>query len=99
MLGGCKIIDFKRSDLTSAVSGSSPASVKIEGVYDSIESNYGKMTVISGLVIDNFAFNEFAANIGITGSNYNIIVENNPAEYYIVQIDQSDNVTATKYTE
>lgn len=99
MLGGYKIIDFKRSKLTSSASGSSPPSVKIGGVYDSIESNYGKMAVISGLVIDDFAFNEFTANIGITGTNYNIIVENNPAEYYIVQIDQNDNVTATKYTE
>lgn len=41
--GGYKIIDFKDKNLTS--------SPTIDGIYDSIENNYRKPLLLSGLVI------------------------------------------------
>ena len=46
--GGYKIIDFKNTAITTG------AGVAIKGIYESIENNYGKMTIASGLNIDSY---------------------------------------------
>ena len=48
--GGYKIIDFKNKAITTGVG------VAIKGIYESIETNYGKMTIASGLNIDGIEY-------------------------------------------
>ena len=48
--GGYKIIDFKNTAITTGVG------VVIKGIYESIENNYGKMTIASGLNIDGIEY-------------------------------------------
>ena len=48
MKGGYKLINMKNVNVT--VGGSA---VKIDGIYDSIEHNYRKPTIVTGLVIDS----------------------------------------------
>ena len=45
--GGYKLIDFKETNITLAT----PSTIK--GVYEAIENNYRKPTLITGLVIGN----------------------------------------------
>ena len=46
MIGGYQILNFNNVSLTSG------SGVKIEGVYDTLEGNYRKPILISGLVIE-----------------------------------------------
>lgn len=98
MRGGYKLINFLDFAITSVNSGSSPTPTTIPGVYEALESNYGKMTVVHGLNIDTVQFSDFAANISTVESKYTFICEYDPASYFVVQITKEDAVTAVKYS-
>lgn len=65
MKGGYKIIDFKGINLT--VGGNA---VKIPGVYEALEANYRKPTLIEGFVVGNVERTARFAVFGIDGQNF-----------------------------
>lgn len=67
MKGGYQIIDFKERNLTGN-------SVIIPGVYESIEGNYYKPILLSGLVIDGIERSSVFAIPQIIGGNYEFFV-------------------------
>lgn len=91
--GGYKLIDFKETNITL----STPAIIK--GVYDAIEHNYRKPTLITGLVVGsvekedtfvNFEHGENAYNglLGMTANN----------KVLFITITNKDAVTITENT-
>lgn len=65
MKGGYKIIDLKGNDLTSTST--------IDGIYESIEGNYRKALLLSGIVIDDVEKDDTFVTANVTGDNYVII--------------------------
>lgn len=90
--GGYKLIDFKETDIT--VGG---AAVTISGVYASIENNYRKPTLITGLSIDGvekedcFINFEHGVNVynGFMGMNAN-------NKILFISVTNQDLVTITE---
>lgn len=91
--GGYKLIDFKENNIVLATS------TTIKGVYDAIEHNYRKPTLITGLVVDsvekedtfvNFEHGENVYNglLGMTANN----------KVLFVTITNEDVVTITENT-
>lgn len=91
--GGYKLIDFKENNIVL----SKPTTIK--GVYEAIEHNYRKPTLITGLVIDsvekedtfvNFEHGENVYNglLGMTASN----------KVLFITITNKDAVTITENT-
>lgn len=66
--GGYKIIDFK--DTPFEVGG---ATMRIEGIYDSIEASYRKSILLSGLVVEGKEVNDIFAAPVVNESNYEFI--------------------------
>lgn len=61
--GGYKIIDLKGIDVTQST-------MMIEGIYESIESNYGKPLLISGIVIDGVEKDDVFVQATLNGTAY-----------------------------
>lgn len=62
--GGYKIINLKGVSLKSGVSQN------IKGTYESIESNYGKATLLSGLTVNGTDYPDMFVNFTVSGTNY-----------------------------
>lgn len=84
MTGGYKIIDFKGINLESGTA------VSIPGIWDAIESNYHKPTLISGLVVDGVERNSVFAEFTISSSEYVAAVTGGS-----IAVTDADNVTYT----
>lgn len=89
--GGYKLIDFKENNIALTV----PTTIK--GVYDAIEHNYRKPTLITGLVIGNVekedtfvnfehGENEYSGLLGMTASD----------KVLFIKITNEDAVTITE---
>lgn len=89
--GGYKLIDFKENNIALTV----PTTIK--GVYDAIEHNYRKPTLITGLVIGNVekedtfvnfehGENEYSGLLGMTASD----------KVLFIKITNDDAVTITE---
>lgn len=63
--GGYKLIDFKENNIVLT----KPTTIK--GVYDAIEHNYRKPTLITGLVIDSVEKEDTFVNFEHVGNVYN----------------------------
>ena len=63
--GGYKIIDLKGYDFTNA-------DMVIDGIYDTIESNYGKPLLFTGIVIDGIEKDDVYAMVETIGSTYRV---------------------------
>ena len=61
--GGYKIIDLKGVDVTKST-------LMIKGIYESIESNYGKPLLISGIVIDGVEKDDVFVQATLNGTAY-----------------------------
>lgn len=84
MTGGYKIIDFKGINLESGTA------VNIPGIWDAIESNYHKPTMISGLVIGGTERNNVFAEFTISSSEYVATIVGGS-----IAVTDGDNVTYT----
>lgn len=62
--GGYKIIDLKGLDFSS--------SMVIDGIHESIEDNYGKPLLFSGIVIDGVEKDDVFANVVVNGDGYDV---------------------------
>lgn len=62
--GGYKIIDLKGLDFSS--------SMVIDGIYESIEDNYGKPLLFSGIVIGGVEKDDVFANAVVNGDGYDV---------------------------
>lgn len=65
--GGYKIIDLKNVDLTTE-------NLKIDGIYNAIESNHRKAIMLSGIVIDGVEKDDCYVTLKIDSGNY--VIEN-----------------------
>lgn len=78
--GGYKIIDLKGIDVTQSA-------MMVEGVYESIESNYGKPLLISGIVIDGVEKDDVFVQATLNGSAYEFELYG-----YTIQVQDTDAV-------
>ena len=84
--GGYKIIDFKGTPLETG-----GATMMIEGIHDSIESNYRKPLLLSGLNIDGVEKNDTYASVEVVGGNYQFNVYGK-----LITVQDTDAVTLTE---
>lgn len=66
--GGYKIIDLKGLDFSS--------NMVIDGIHESIEDNYGKPLLFSGIVIDGVEKDDVFVNAVVNGDGYDIKLYN-----------------------
>lgn len=82
MRGGYRIIDFKKTSLTSGTQGT------IEGLFASVSNPYKKPVMVSGLVVGDIEYpacyavfiknsNNFEAQVAVNGSTLSIVVTPN----------------------
>lgn len=91
--GGYKLIDFKENNI-----GLDKSTI-IKGVYDAIEHNYRKPTLITGLVIDSVEKEDTFVNFEHGKNVYNGLLgmtANNKVLF--ITIDNNDAVTITENT-
>lgn len=62
--GGYKVVNFKDENIT-AENGAT-----VSGVYESLENNYHKALMISGVVIDGTEYNDTFVEVTVSGSDY-----------------------------
>lgn len=62
--GGYKLIDLKETDFTAGTAAA------VEGVYDAVENNYGKPTIVCGLVIGGVEKSDAYVNFAVSGTSY-----------------------------
>ena len=98
MRGGYKIMDFKDVKIASTSEGASTTPVDVEGIYEAFESNYSKLPVIHGLIIDDVEYWDFSPTVSTTAGIFTFILEHNNVDYYVIQVLPDDKVTAVKYT-
>lgn len=99
MRGGYKIMDFKGVKIESTSAGASTTPVEIEGIYEAFKSNYFKMPVVHGLIIDGVDYWDFSPTVSTTSGVFTFILEHNNVDYYVVQVLPDNKVTAVKYTK
>lgn len=78
--GGYKIIDLKGVDVTKNT-------MMIEGIYESIESNYGKPLLISGIIIDGVEKDDVFVQATLNGTAYEFELYG-----YTIQVQDTDVV-------
>lgn len=91
--GGYKLIDFKETNITL----DTPSIIK--GVYEAIENNYRKPTLITGLVIGNVEKEDTFVNFEYGENVYNGLLgmtANNKVLF--IKITNNDAVTITENT-
>lgn len=84
MRGGYQIIDLKNRNLTTTTTAN------IKGIYNSIESNYRKPILLSGIVIDSVEKADTFVTLVHNGSRYTTTIYG-----VTLTIADSDNVTIT----
>lgn len=62
--GGYKIVNFKGTNITSENGAT------VSGVYESLENNYRKAVMISGVVVDGTEHNDIFIDVSVSGSDY-----------------------------
>ena len=80
--GGYKIINLKGVELDSGVAKT------VKGVYESLENNYGKATMLSGLNIDGKVYGDMYVNFVVADTDY-------VATTYLGTVTISDDDTVT----
>lgn len=91
--GGYKIIDLKNASIT--IGG---AAVKVEGIYDAIEHNYGKPTLLSGVVLDGIERPDRYVAFGVSAGNFVALMGiSADVELLYINVTPDDMVTFTIY--
>ena len=90
--GGYKIIDFKNEAFTAGTKKT------IAGIYNSIESNYGKPLVMSGVKIGTSKYGDHYVNLVAGNGTYTgmfdfTMTDNTSAVGILVTIANDDGVT------
>lgn len=62
--GGYKVVNFKDENITTENGAT------VSGVYESLENNYHKALMISGVVIDGTEYNDTFVEVTVSGSDY-----------------------------
>lgn len=89
--GGYKLIDFKENNIVLAT----PTTIK--GVYDAIEHNYRKPTLITGLVIENVEKEDTFVNFEHGKNVYNGLLGMTANDKVLfITITNNDVVTITE---
>ena len=89
--GGYKLIDFKENNIVLA------APTTIKGVYDAIEHNYRKPTLITGLVIENVEKEDTFVNFEHGENVYNGLLGMTANDKVLfITITNNDVVTITE---
>ena len=89
--GGYKLIDFKENNIVLN------APTTIEGVYDAIEHNYRKPTLITGLVIENVEKEDTFVNFEHGENVYNGLLGMTAKDKVLfITIANNDAVTITE---
>ena len=91
--GGYKLIDLKRTDIT--VDGDA---VTISGIYNALENNYSKPTILCGLVIGGVEHKDVMVDLEHSENVYNGLfgmTANN--EMLFISITNEDAVTISKH--
>lgn len=88
MRGGYRIIDFKKTVLTSGTEGT------IEGAYEAVQNPYGKALQITGLVVGDTVYPDFWGVFTEDSDVYttSLVIGGNTVE---IQIEEGDAVTVT----
>lgn len=90
--GGYKLIDFKETNITlNEIS-------TIKGVYEAIENNYRKPTLITGLVIGNVEKEDTFVNFEHKENAYNGLLGMTANKVLCITITNKDAVTITEHT-
>lgn len=87
--GGYKIIDFKGVNLDPDAS----SAAVIDGIFDSIEANHGKATLISGLVLDDVEKTDFFGRFAVSSGDYVLTIDEGT-----VTVTDDDEVTFAEPT-
>lgn len=91
--GGYKLIDFKENNIVLT----KPTTIK--GVYDAIEHNYRKPTLITGLVIENVEKEDIFVNFEHVKNAYNGLLGMTANDKVLfITIANNDDVTITENT-
>lgn len=92
MKGGYKIISLHGKNLTVGGAG-----VVIPGVYESIEENHGKATLLSDIVISEIERPDRFCYFGVDSGNYVSVIGITPDVYTLhITITSDDVVTLTE---
>lgn len=83
-MGGYQLINFNDVNLTSG------NSVTIKGIYESIEGNYRKPTVIHKLVINDIEQSDTYAQFVVSGNDYKTTITQGT-----ITVTSEDSVTFT----
>lgn len=83
--GGYKIIDLKNTPLETGVAST------IVGGYEALENNYGKPTLLSGLVIGGTVYSDLWVNFVASGGNYSASL----GSIGTITVTANDEVTVT----
>lgn len=82
--GGYKIIDLKGLDFSS--------NMVIDGIHESIEDNYGKPLLFSGIVIDGVEKDDVFTKVVVNGNGYDVTLYGQ-----MLHISHNDVVRKVKY--
>lgn len=81
--GGYHVVDFNNVNLSTT----NEQGVTISGIYESIENNYRKPLLFTGIVIDNVEKNDTYSEITSTENSYTITIYN-----HTITITNENNV-------
>lgn len=88
--GGYKIIDLKDVPFTKGTASN------VKNIYDAVESNYRKLTILSNLTLDNVEYNDTPVVFTSTsGVYYGVFSITNGTDItnLTIKIENDDNVT------
>lgn len=95
MRGGYKLVDLNGHALTTG------EALTIKGIYESIEGNYHKMTVVTGLTLDNVELNDTPVTLVKSGNEFKGLMNPQIAAGKLavleVTIANTDTITITKH--
>lgn len=90
MLSGYLQINLNNNNLAS-----SGSSIKVEGIYDALEGNYGKAILLGGLTIGEVDYPSIWANCSVVNTDEYSLSFLLGTSSYVLVIDDTDNVQLT----
>lgn len=88
--GGYRIIDLHGMELSTS------APVTVPGVYEKIESSYGKPLLFSGINYGGMPRNDCFVAMAVDSGNYTGIIASSAAATYRITIASNDTITFTE---
>lgn len=95
MRGGYKLIDLNGHAITTGEAAT------VKGIYESVEGNYHKMTIVTGLVLDNVEHNDAPLTLVKSGEDFKGIMnpQINAGKLAVLEvvIKKDDTITITNH--